>query len=92
MEMENGVANTVQSDGDQNDKKRPLAGEDEHDAKRTKTTLDRNNGAGVKNDVPGTGAETELKVEGGSKVENEVKVGESEIKPLSKGTAPVKQE
>lgn len=80
MEAQNGVADTVVPDagGDQNEKKRPLADQDEHDSKRVKTTAhDGENGDGA------AGAEPK---------DVEAKAGETAAKPLPKGTAPVKAE
>lgn len=81
MEAQNGVAGIAIPDvvGDQNEKKRSLADEDEHDSKRVKTASHEENsdGAGLQN---------------GTELKDEVKAGETAVKPLSKGTAPVKAE
>lgn len=87
MEAQNGDANATLPDagGDQNDKKRPLAGEDEHDVKRLRTEPSEANDSGLQNGVSNT-------EDVGLNGEGESKTLETAIKPLSKGTAPVKQE
>lgn len=81
MEAQNGVAGIAPPDvgGDQNEKKRPLADEDEHDSKRVKTASNEEAG-----DVAG--------LQNGTKSNDQVKTGKTAVKPLPKGTAPVKAE
>lgn len=90
MEAQNGEADVAQLNvgGDQNEKKRPLVSEEEHDAKRVKTGSDGANDAGLQNGVSGTESKGEVVLE----VNGENRTHESETAPLGKGVAPVKAE